>query len=79
LHPKFYKRIFLWNIKSTPNYSKMLISEGIPTHAMTKALSNVRFTCVIRVAWWMMEVSLLPSTFEKSFSDKTLAKSYQEP
>jgi hypothetical protein len=57
----------------------MLISEGIPTHAMTKALSNVRFTCVIRVAWWMMEVSLLPSTFEKSFSDKTLAKSYQEP
>jgi hypothetical protein len=31
LHPKFYKRIFLWNVKSTPNYSETLISAGLDT------------------------------------------------
>jgi hypothetical protein len=34
LHPKFYKRIFLWNVKSTPNYSEILISAGIDTFTL---------------------------------------------
>jgi hypothetical protein len=34
LHPKFYKSIFLWNVKSTPNYSKTLISAGIDTFTL---------------------------------------------
>jgi hypothetical protein len=34
LHPKFYKRIFLWNAKSTSNYSEMLISVGIDTFTL---------------------------------------------
>jgi hypothetical protein len=35
LHPKFYKCIFLWNVKSTPNYSEMLISSGIDTFTLS--------------------------------------------
>jgi hypothetical protein len=41
LHPKFYKRIFLWNVKSTPNYSKTLISAGIDTFTLIVCRNNL--------------------------------------
>jgi hypothetical protein len=31
LHPKFYKCIFFWNVKSTSNYSEKLKLAGIHT------------------------------------------------
>ena len=34
MHPKFYKHIFLWDIKSTPNYPEILISAGIDTFTL---------------------------------------------
>jgi hypothetical protein len=42
LHPKFYKHIFLWNVKSTPNYSETLISAGIDTFTLSEVATKFR-------------------------------------
>jgi hypothetical protein len=31
LHPKFYKPIFLWDVKAVPNYTEKLVLTGIDT------------------------------------------------
>jgi hypothetical protein len=36
LHPKFYKRIFFWDVKSTPNYSEKFILAGIDIVTLNK-------------------------------------------
>jgi hypothetical protein len=69
LHPKFCKRIFLWNVKSTPNYSETLISVGIDTFTLKGMLSictcwmedilHLYYTCWMYCTCWMGSVSYL--------------------
>jgi hypothetical protein len=39
LHPKFYKRIFFWNVKSSSNYSEKVKLAGI--HTVTLVVLDV--------------------------------------
>jgi hypothetical protein len=60
LHPKFYKRIFLWNVKSPPpHYSKTLISMRIHTFTLygLQAPTSSTIVCFyILSAHWIFEV-----------------------
>jgi hypothetical protein len=43
LHPKFYKCIFFWNVKSTSNYSEKLKLAGIHTVTLWVLLPCFKF------------------------------------
>jgi hypothetical protein len=46
LHPKLYKCIIFWNVKSTSNYSEKLKLAGIHTVTLYKVGAKARF-------WWL--------------------------
>jgi hypothetical protein len=56
LNPKFYKRIFLWDAKSTPNYSKTLISAGLDTFTLIDTTRMMFGTIKLTIFYQVLDV-----------------------